>query len=93
MKKPFYQNNLKFLWSIEDAANRYKDTKDKALEERGFSFPLKLALYFYWWNNYETLELQRKAESYFQNNKRTFSSDTRQSMKRRIIAKHLTESK
>ena len=38
-------------------------------------------------------ELQRKAESYFQHTKSTFSSDTRQSMKRRIIAKHLTEPK
>ena len=39
---------------------------------------------------YKTLELQRKVESYFQYTKSTFSSDTRQSMKRRIIAKHLT---
>ena len=30
------------------------------------------------------LELQRKAESYFQHTKSTFSSDTHQSMKRRI---------
>ena len=37
------------------------------------------------------LELQRKAESYFQHTKSTFSSDTRQIMKRRILAKHLTE--
>ena len=36
-------------------------------------------------------ELQRKAESYFQHTENTFSSDTRQSMKRQIIAKHLTE--
>ena len=39
------------------------------------------------------LELQRKAESYFQHTNHTFSSGTRQSMKRRIIAKHLTEPK
>ena len=39
------------------------------------------------------LELQRIAESYFQHAESTFSFDTRQSMKRRIIAKHLTESK
>ena len=38
-----------------------------------------------------TSELQRIAESYFQHTESTFSSDTRQSMKRRIIAKHLTE--
>ena len=38
---------------------------------------------------YKTLELQRKAESYFQHTKSTISSDTRQSMKRQIIAKHL----
>ena len=37
------------------------------------------------------LELPRIAESYFQHTESTFSSDTRQSMKRRIIAKHLTE--
>ena len=42
---------------------------------------------------YKTLEMQRKAESYFQHAKSTFSSGTRQSMKRRIIAKHLTEPK
>ena len=42
---------------------------------------------------YKTLELQRKAESYFQPTKSAFSSDTRQSMKRRIITKHLTEPK
>ena len=36
------------------------------------------------------IELQRKAESYFKQAKSTFSSDTRQSMKRWIIAKHLT---
>ena len=36
------------------------------------------------------LELQRKAESYYQHTKSTFSSDTRQSMKRRITAKHNT---
>ena len=41
----------------------------------------------------EYLELQRKAESHFQHTKSTFSSDTRQSMKRHIIAKHLTETK
>ena len=35
----------------------------------------------------------RKAETYFQHTESTFSSDTRQSMKRRIIAKHLTEPK
>ena len=39
------------------------------------------------------LEMPRKAESYFQHTKRTFSSDTRQSMKRRIITKYLTEPK
>ena len=37
------------------------------------------------------LELQRIAESYFQHTESTFSSDTHQSMKRQIIAKHLTE--
>ena len=42
---------------------------------------------------YKTLDLQRKAESCFQHTKSTFSSDTRQRMKRRIIAKHLTEPK
>ena len=41
----------------------------------------------------KSLELQRKAETYFQHTESTFSSDTRQSMKRRIIAKHLTEPK
>ena len=32
-------------------------------------------------------------ESYFQHTKSTFSSITRQSMKRRVIAKHVTEPK
>ena len=41
----------------------------------------------------KTLELPRKAESYFQHTESTFSSDTRRSMKCRIIAKHLTEPK
>ena len=41
----------------------------------------------------KTLEWQRKAESYFQHTKSTFASDTRQGMKRRIIAKHLKEPK
>ena len=41
----------------------------------------------------KSLELQRKAESYFQHTKSTFSSDTRQSMKRQIIANYLTEPK
>ena len=41
----------------------------------------------------ESLEYQRIAESYFQHTESTFSSDNRQSMKRRIIAKHLTDPK
>ena len=40
-----------------------------------------------------SLELPRIAESYIQHTESTFSSDTRQSMKRRITAKHLTEPK
>ena len=40
-----------------------------------------------------TLELPRIAETYFQHTESTFSSDTRQSMKRRILSKHLTEPK
>ena len=39
------------------------------------------------------LEYQRIAESHFQHTESTFSSDTRQSMKRRIIAKQLTKPK
>ena len=42
---------------------------------------------------YTILELQRVAESYFQHTESTFSSDTHQNMKRRIIVKHLTEPK
>ena len=42
---------------------------------------------------YWILELQRKAESYFQHTERTFPSDTRQGIKLRMIAKHLTEPK
>ena len=41
----------------------------------------------------KVLEFQRIAEIYFQHTESTFSSDTRQSMKRRIIAKQLTEPK
>ena len=41
----------------------------------------------------DVLELQRKAESYFEHTESTFSPDSRQSMKRRIIAKHQTEPK
>ena len=40
---------------------------------------------------YDTLRIAKKAETYFK--KALFSSDTRQSMKHRIIAKHLTEPK
>ena len=35
--------------------------------------------------------MQRKAETYFQHTDSTFSSDAHQSMKRRVIAKHLKE--
>ena len=38
-----------------------------------------------------TIELHRKVEAYFQHNKSTFLSDTRQSMIRWIIDKHLRE--
>ena len=48
---------------------------------------LKCLLFIY------DLELQRKAESYFQHTIGTFSSDTRQSMKRQIVAKHLIKPK
>ena len=37
--------------------------------------------------------IAKKAESYFQHTKSTFSPDTLQSMKHQIIAKHLTEPK
>ena len=40
---------------------------------------------------YKTLELQRIAESYFQHTKGTFSSDTPQSMKCLMIARHQRE--
>ena len=43
-------------------------------------------------NKNKSLELQRIAESYFQHTESTFSY-TCQSMKRRIIAKHLKEPK
>ena len=38
-----------------------------------------------------TIELHRKVEAYFQHNESTFLSDTRQSMIRWIIDKHLRE--
>ena len=45
------------------------------------------------WSMGNFFRIATKAESYFQHTESTVSSDTRQSMKRRIIAKHLTEPK
>ena len=53
----------------------------------GSQWSLKCLLFIY------ALELQRRAESCFQHTKSTFLSDTRQSMKRQIVAKHVIEPK
>ena len=46
--------------------------------------------YFFLDAIYRVLELERKAETCFQHAESTFSSNTHQSIKRRIIAKQLT---